>query len=224
MQPRSINKKMIKPANWVAQKLSQAKVRVKNADGENMNLTFIRAFITNPLATGSVLPSSKALSNEMASHINQTDNGIIIELGAGTGAVTEALLQSGVNPSNLIVIEYSKDMVKKLNKRFPDIQIIEGDAADLKKLLVLETKMISAVISSLPLKSLPKSLTFTILDQISQILPEGGKYIQYTYGFGKSGHNKLDNFNIKCSKRIWQNLPPASVDVLIKNTNSIMVY
>lgn len=181
------------------------------------HITFFKAFITNPCTTGSVIPSSKALSKEMASHVfNLERNEVVIELGAGTGVITEALLQSGIPHQNLIVIEYSPELVKKLRLHFPKINIIEGNATDLQQLLIHEKRKIKAVISSLPLRSLPKDLTDNILMQINHILPKGSKYIHYTYSFTQNRFDLLENYKLNRSKRVWFNLPPARVDVMTK--------
>lgn len=181
------------------------------------HITFLKAFIANPSVVGSVIPSSKALSKEMASHVfNIDEDEVVVELGAGTGVITEALLKSGIPHQNLIVIEYSPELVKKLRAHFPKINIIEGNANNLKRLLAQEKRTIKAVISSLPLRSLPRALTGSILEQISHILPKGSKYIQYTYSFTQNRFYLLDHYHLSCTKRVWFNIPPARVDVMTR--------
>ena len=212
------NKYITKSASWVSHKLKIANSLMNSDEDKNLNLAFLKAFIANPCAIGSVIPSSKALANEMASHACLSKNEIVLELGAGTGVITQAILASGIQPNNLIVIEYSPELVKKLRPLFPGVQIIEGDAGNLQKLLCHEKRPIKAVISSLPLRSLPKTLTNSILQQISQLLPEGGKYIQYTYSFTKNKFKPLSNCRLSLSKRIWMNFPPARIDVMTKHS------
>jgi phospholipid N-methyltransferase len=175
--------------------------------------SFLKALAHNPRETGAIFPSSPFLAKEMVSHIVQGRNGIVVELGAGTGAVTKALLQSGVDPHSIVAIESSSDLVKKLHHRFPQVQIIEGNAADLALLLATEKREIHTIISSLPLRSLPKSITQTILNQIDSMLSKQGRYIQFTYSFTQDPSFALANFKHILSKRIWLNLPPARVDV-----------
>lgn len=178
---------------------------------------FFKAFANNPRATGAIYPSSKNLVKEMVSYVLQEKEGVVIELGAGTGVVTEALLQSGIKPENIIAIEYSSALAKKLQVRFPAIQIIEGNAANLTMLLSSEKRKVNTIISSLPLRSLPLPITKAILEQINNVLALNGRYIQFTYSFKKDGFYSLINFKKILSKRIWMNLPPARVDVWIKN-------
>lgn len=178
--------------------------------------TFLKALILNPHATGAICPSSKHLAEEMVSHVRLDSHGIVVELGAGTGVVTEELLRSGMNPKKIIAIEYSHELVKKLRDRFPAMRIIEGNAADLTTLLGDNAHKVNTVISSLPLRSLPTSLAKSILEQIKTVLPENGRYIQFTYSFRQNKFTPLQNFKQIYSKRIWLNIPPARVDVWVK--------
>ncbi len=175
--------------------------------------SFLKALAHNPRATGAIFPSSPFLAKEMVSHIVQNHEDIVVELGAGTGAVTKALLQSGIDPNTIVAIESSSDLVKKLRHRFPAVQVIEGNAADLALLLATEKREVHTIISSLPLRSLPKPVTQSILNQIDSVLSKQGRYIQFTYSFTQDSSFALANFKHILSKRIWMNLPPARVDV-----------
>ncbi|MCD6039692.1 MAG: ribosomal adenine dimethylase [Gammaproteobacteria bacterium] len=175
--------------------------------------SFLKALLHNPRETGAIFPSSRFLAKEMAAHVLQNQEGVVVELGAGTGVVTKALLQSGIQPQNIIVVESSKSMVKKLQRCFPTIQIIEGDAAELTTLLAHEKREIHTILSSLPLRSLPKATTQSILKQINTLLSSRGRYIQFTYSFTQDQFFSPPHFQHIVSKRIWMNLPPARVDV-----------
>ncbi len=177
---------------------------------------FLKNFILNPRTTGSIFPSSKHLANEMVSHALKNKHGIILELGGGTGVVTESLLQHGISPEDIVVVECSAEFVKKLKSDFPQIKIINGNAENLMLLLANEKRNINVIISSLPLRSLPKSTARLILDQIKNILAVNGKYIQFTYSFRKDHFYSLIGYRHVMSKRVWLNLPPARVDVWTK--------
>jgi phosphatidylethanolamine/phosphatidyl-N-methylethanolamine N-methyltransferase len=186
---------------------------ILNLKAKNIMYSFLKALVHNPREIGALFPSSPFLAKEMAGHAIKNREGVVVELGAGTGVVTKALLQSGVRADNIIVIESSSDMVKKLRRRFPTIQIIEGNAADLLTLLAFEKREVHTVISSLPLRSLRKSTTKSILQQINTLLSKEGRYIQFTYSFYEDQFFSLANFQRIISKRIWMNLPPARVEV-----------
>src|SRR3546814_8261456 len=100
----------------------------------------------------------------MALEVPRADDGLVIELGGGTGVITQALLDQGVAPEKLMVIEYSNQFVQKLRTRFSNLNIVHGNAADLCQ-LVPQNQKVSAIVSSLPLCSLPAPMTRLILQQ-----------------------------------------------------------
>lgn len=177
--------------------------------------SFLKALIINPRETGAVLPSSRFLAKEMVSHVVHRED-LVLELGAGTGVITQALIDNGISPDNIVVIETSNELVKSLRDHFPALNIIEGNAAQVTTLLTNEVHGINTIVSSLPLRSLPKSITHSILKEIEVILPIGGRYIQYTYGLKQHQYEMDDHWEKVYSKRIWLNVPPARVDVWVK--------
>lgn len=174
---------------------------------------FLREAIKHPSTVGALLPSSKRLANALAQQIpTATTSGLILELGAGTGAITAALLQRKIPEHELIVIEQSAKLAEHLTWRFPNINVIQGDAGHLNQLLDVATP-IQAIVSSLPLRSLPSNIIKKIGAQINQVLQKNGLFIQYTYSlWGKplapSSHLKLIH-----RQWVWRNLPPARIDV-----------
>lgn len=176
-------------------------------------LTFLKLWLKNPLRMGAIAPSSKYLAQEMAAHIPINSSGIILELGPGTGAVTRALLQAGISPEKLVVLEYSSVLAKNLRKSFPGVRVIEGNAINLVSLLEDENRKISSIVSSLPLRSFSKMTTLAILEQITFLLTPGSKFVQFTYSFRQNRFAALTHYRQVVSRRIWRNLPPARVDV-----------
>ncbi|GAG27969.1 unnamed protein product, partial [marine sediment metagenome] len=96
---------------------------------------FFREIFTNPSSVGAVLPSSKSLANHIASQVPNHSDGIVLELGAGTGVVTQALLDQGVPEERIVVVEISNSLAKFLRRRFPKVNIVQGDASNLIQLL-----------------------------------------------------------------------------------------
>lgn len=179
---------------------------------------FTRELLTNPRAVGAACPSSVQLARAMARHVDPDTQGLVLELGAGTGRVTEALLARGIAPERLIVVERSEKLVHHLHKRFPQLRVIEGDACQLKKLLGKDFQHISHVVSSLPLRSLPRPVVHGITAQLDRLLLQDAVLIQFTYDLSGKGLVRLGNTPAKrfirvSSQIIWQNLPPARVDV-----------
>lgn len=178
---------------------------------------FVRELMMNPRAVGAAFPSSRTLARAMARCVPNCMDGIVVELGAGTGAITAALLERRIPLNRVVVIERSSKLVRLLKKRFPDLCIINGDAQFLDQLLDQHfgkaTHPVDVLVSSLPLRSLPKSVVQAIEVQLEQVLSKNGRFIQFTYDL-RSDHSGPFRSFTKCgSKIVWRNFPPARVDV-----------
>lgn len=172
---------------------------------------FGREILDNPRSVGAICPSSPGLARRMASLVDHT-TGKIVELGGGTGAVTAALLAHGVVPQQLIVVEQSAKLSALLGNRFPGITVINGDAARLAELLGPESGKVSAIVSSLPLRSLAPVAVREILVQLERVLQDDGLFIQYTYSHRDHRAKLSRHFNSVHSSIVWGNLPPARID------------
>ena len=173
---------------------------------------FVLTWLNSPLKTGSVTPSGKALANAMALAVDPAISGDIIELGPGTGPVTEALIARGIAEERLILVEYDKDFCELLRARFPKARVIEGDAYAITK--TLEGHLngpAAAVVSSLPLVTRPDDECITLLREAFALLGSGAPFVQFTYGLVSPVPTKTGGFTAKASKRVWKNLPPAQV-------------
>jgi len=71
----------------------------------------------------------------MASYVDVKTNDPIIELGPGTGPVTQALLARGIAPKRLFLVEYEHRFCHLLSERYPGVNIIQGDAYSLRDTL-----------------------------------------------------------------------------------------
>ncbi|WP_228124582.1 class I SAM-dependent methyltransferase [Glaciimonas soli] len=171
---------------------------------------FAQEFFNKPRALGAVWPSSDRLAWRMAAHVPENGHGLVIELGGGTGAVTKALLERGIAVERLLVIERSPLFVQHLRQRFPHVTIVLGDAAQLADLLPANTH-IDAIVSSLPLRSLPTHEAKAILAQWQRALAARGILIQFTYDLRAMHNRVLVDFVERASDIVWANFPPARV-------------
>ena len=96
---------------------------------------FIAAWLRAPFKVGALMPSSRALARALAKRVDITRPGLVIELGAGTGVVTQALLEAGIAPKKLLVIEREPKLHSILEAQFPGLNIICGDAQHLSRVL-----------------------------------------------------------------------------------------
>jgi phosphatidylethanolamine/phosphatidyl-N-methylethanolamine N-methyltransferase len=173
---------------------------------------FFRSFTEKPLQLGSVTPSSRYLSRAVAGYVDPRDSGPVIEIGAGTGPVTEALIRRGIPESRLVLLEYSSDFCDILRRRFPAATVVQGDAFALARTLdgVLGEKA-SAVICGMPIIMHPEAVRLDLLRQAFSLLKPGAPFIQFTYSVVSPIPLKDAFFTAKASPRIWRNVPPARV-------------
>ncbi len=178
---------------------------------------FIRNWLEKPLVTGAVAPSGPALARMMARYVDPAIDGPIVELGPGTGPVTEALIERGVPQSRLILIEYSKDFADMLRERFPGARVVQGDAYNMRETLAgVLTSKAAATVSSLPLLNKPGGERLSLLQQAFGLMQYGGPFIQFTYGAASPMPVRKTGFAVEKSPRVWKNLPPARVWVYRK--------
>ena len=173
---------------------------------------FLKSWLVNPLKTGAVSPSGKDLARAMAEPLDLDIPGDIVELGPGTGPVTEALLNRGVAPERLSVIEFNPDFCTLLRKRFPGIRVIEGDAYAMGRTLAGHISgPLAAVVSSLPLITRPDVERVRLLRDALGMMHPDAPFVQFTYGPASPVPLKGLPVRAEPSKRIWMNLPPARV-------------
>jgi phospholipid N-methyltransferase len=173
-------------------------------------VAFLAPLLLHPRRVGAVCPSGQPLARRMAALIPDAP-GLVVEIGAGTGAVTRAILDRGIGRDRLLVIEYSPFFCRLLRDRFPGLTIIQGDAADLASYLP-EGTPISAIVSSLPLMSLPESARAGAIAQILSAVRNSGCIIQFTYALWKVSPFLLAGCRSDTRAIILRNLPPARVE------------
>ena len=179
---------------------------------------FIRSWLDKPLATGAVLPSGKFLARTMAGYVDIDIPGPVVELGPGTGAVTEALVNRGVDPARLMLVEFNPVFCRLLRSRYPQATVVQGDAYSLKRLLQnLLRQPAAAVVSGLPLLTKPLRTRLRLINDAFAVLRPDAPFIQFTYSMTTPPIPKgLSRVETEASERIWMNLPPARVWVYRK--------
>ncbi len=178
-------------------------------------LRFFLHWLRRPGRIGAVVPSGPALAAALAAEIDTEVPGAVVELGPGTGRVTRALLEAGVEPSQLVAIERNASFCKLLRERFPEVRIVSGEARALKPLLQQAgVGPVKAVASSLPLLSMTSGERRAVLSQIAAVLGAEGVLVQYTYGPAAPVPPELGaELGLIGERTNWvlANLPPAAV-------------
>lgn len=167
---------------------------------------------------GAVMPSSRVLARTMAHYVDIERDGPVIELGPGTGAITSALIERGVDQKKLVLVEYNPGFCALLRDRYPHATVVQGDAYTLRDTLwnVLGTPA-SAVVSGLPLVTRPMLTRLRLIRDAFALLAPGAPFIQFTYSVVPPIPKSLPGVSTEASERIWMNLPPARVWVYRKH-------
>ena len=178
---------------------------------------FLRSWIEKPLHMGAVMPSGKLLARTMAQYVDVDSKGPVIELGPGTGAITNALIEHGVDQKRLVLVEYNPGFCALLRDRYPHAKVVQGDAYALRDSLgeVLNAPA-SAVVSGLPLVTKPMLTRLKLIRDAFLALAPGAPFVQFTYSVAPPIPKSLPGVSTEASERIWMNLPPARVWVYRK--------
>ena len=178
---------------------------------------FLRSWIEKPLHVGAVMPSGKLLARTMAQYVDIESAGPVIELGPGTGAITNALIERGVDQKRLVLVEYNPSFCALLRDRYPHAKVVQGDAYRLRDSLweVLAVPA-SAVVSGLPLVTKPMLTRLKLIRDSFMALAPGAPFVQFTYSVAPPIPKSLPGVSTEASERIWMNLPPARVWVYRK--------
>ncbi len=185
--------------------------RLRSSD----EVQFFLQWLRRPGRLGAVVPSSPALAAALAAEIDTRAPGAVVELGPGTGRVTEALLAAGVAPETLVAVEREALFCALLAERFPEVRVVRGDARSLEFLLKQAgVGPVKAIVSSLPLLNISNADRRRVLTQAVAALGPDGVLVQYTYGPAAPVPSELRaQVGLQGERAGWvlANLPPAAV-------------
>jgi phosphatidylethanolamine/phosphatidyl-N-methylethanolamine N-methyltransferase len=180
------------------------------------HLHFLRGLIARPKNVGAIAPSSPGLARAIARQIDPAVPGPVLELGPGTGVVTEALIERGIAPERITAIEYDPDFAALVARRFSKARVVRGDAFDFAHALGLsDGDRFAAIVSGLPLLNHPPERRHALIENILAHLAPGAPYIQFSYGLQPPIPAPAGT-TVKRAALILMNLPPARVWVYRK--------
>ncbi len=185
-----------------------------------MSFVLIRHFLKNPTTVGTVWPSSNALCKQLICDINLENAQSVVELGPGTGVVTQQIIANMHENAHFFAIELNEAICDNFRKKLPEVKIYNDSAANLKTLLEHEgLSHADCIVSGLPWASLPMAVQKEIMDAVVECLVPGGYFTTFAYLQGtllpaaRKFRKQLDNHfsRVEKSSVIWRNLPPAFV-------------
>jgi len=185
--------------------------------------TFFRQWLRRPLSTAAVSPSSRFLAQRIVTALPEGAERVI-ELGAGTGTFTRALLDSGIKPANLLAVEFNPELHSYLGGRFPDIHLVRADARDLARVEEVSRFVaqgpVQAIVSGLGLLSMTRQMQHSVLAGAFELLPADGTLIQFTYGPRVPvAAEVLRELGLRASQHSFTllNLPPARIYIFSRS-------
>lgn len=173
---------------------------------------FFKKLVQNPKSVGSIAPSSRHLGNFMGNLIRPGEK--VIELGAGTGGLTPALIETGIDSKNLALLELDLDMHRLLESKFPNLLVMHGDAQHLPSLIrdhAPHMESVDVIVSGIPMMNLSFVEQSQIVHACFELLGENGRFIQFTYGPLSPLPSKKLGLKAKRLGYVLQNMPPAMV-------------
>jgi phosphatidylethanolamine/phosphatidyl-N-methylethanolamine N-methyltransferase len=174
--------------------------------------SFFKCWLQDPFQVASVVPSSRALAKLMATDVHAGAR--VVELGAGTGTLTQALLERGVRASDLYLVEQNDSFASILRMRFPGAAVVHADAQALPGQLAALAGRVDFVVSGLPILWFNKQKKTRILAGAFALLRPRGAYHQFTYlGRPPVGNRLMASLGLKATLlgMTAANLPPAFV-------------
>jgi phosphatidylethanolamine/phosphatidyl-N-methylethanolamine N-methyltransferase len=156
--------------------------RIKSLPRDKQAMLFLKQYLRQPRDVGSVIPSGAQLTDLMIRALAAPKEGRIVELGPGTGALTKALIASGIAASRLFLVERNAEFANYLHGTFPDCAIWTGDAQDFPALLAARGEgKVQRIVSGLPLRSMDDGIRRDIAMAVGAALSPGGRLVQFTY-------------------------------------------
>ncbi len=175
-------------------------------------IRFFRTWATSPLKMGAISPTGRSLCRLMVKHAQPRPDGYVLELGPGTGVVTESLLEAGIPPERIVSIEYDRAFYDLLKERFPKVNVIHGDALDLRTTLGKFSEItFSAVLSGVPLLTLTKEKRLRYVESALDYVEPSGNMTQLSYALKPPQEPVAGSFTVEKSNWVTLNIPPGRV-------------
>ena len=176
-------------------------------------LLFARNFFANPRGVGSVIPSSRRLTQRLLAAVDWSAARTIVEYGPGTGVVTRALLARMAPEARLFAFETNGEFVAYLRRSISDprLTVIDGSAETVAAVLAAAgLAHCDAAVSSLPFSIMPPRVRLRIVAATAGVLVPGAPLVGYQYSTRWVGELRraFDHVSIRFEPRNW---PPAFV-------------
>jgi phosphatidylethanolamine/phosphatidyl-N-methylethanolamine N-methyltransferase len=175
-------------------------------------IRFFKGWQRDKKGVGALLPTSAITARRMASVIDTSSGLPVLELGAGTGVITKAILERGVAPHNLVSIEYASHFCDLLRKRFSGVDVRNGNVFELDTVLAdRRGQIFDSVISAVPMLSFPLERRIALMKALLSRIPRGRPVVQITHGPMSPLPAMPEIYTIAHFDFVMRNLPPAQL-------------
>ncbi|MGJ6967407.1 class I SAM-dependent methyltransferase [Streptosporangium sp. G11] len=189
---------------------------VADVSGET---SLLREFLRSPLLTATVAPSSRWLAAQMVVPIPERGEPMVVELGPGTGAFTQVIQDRLGGRGRHLAVELNPRLAGLLDRRFPEVEVVHADAADLPRLMAERGLSADVVVSGLPWVAFRPVRGVRLLPLVAGSLSADGVFTQFAYRWTRWAPPAREHLRdlrttfeeVLLSRTVWRNLPPALV-------------
>ncbi len=185
---------------------------MSQVEGVKETELFFRQWLRSPKSMGSIIPSSMALARAVTRAVDWEPGQTVVELGAGTGAISQGLLEKGMPSEALMMIELDEQLYDYLRNRFKGVRVVHGDATRLAEIVAEQgVEQVGTVVSGLPMVNMPFDFKQAIVGQSCKSLMPGGSLLQYSYSPLSPIPAKKLGVKAELVRFVLRNVPPATV-------------
>lgn len=148
------------------------------------SLLFARTFLKHPVMLGSVLPSSRYLTDHVVSQVNWREVRTAVEYGPGVGTFTAHILRRMPPEARLVAIESNAEFAQYLRSALPDsrLSVVHGSAVAVEQILErLALGEADCIISGIPFSTMPQTTREAVLRSSHKVLRPGGSFVAFQF-------------------------------------------
>jgi phospholipid N-methyltransferase len=186
----------------------------------NDSALFLGQFLRAPTSIGAIAPSSQRLAAAVCAPLPERGEPTVVELGPGTGPFTQEIQRRLAGRGHHLAVELNGPMAKILAERFPKVDVVQGDAAELPRLLTERgLHQADVVVSGLPWAAFPDGLQRGLLSAVTSVMNPSGAFTTFSYihaiplararRFRALLANRFEE--VVAGRTVWRNAPPAFV-------------
>ncbi|MBI5093110.1 MAG: methyltransferase domain-containing protein [Candidatus Hydrogenedentes bacterium] len=192
---------------------------------ESETLRFLKEFIAAPALVGAIAASSPGLAESVTEIAGVSRSSVVVEFGPGTGAITGAIVDKLQRDATFVAMEVSEKFVQATRKRFPGVNVVHDSAVNTGKYLSeLGASHCDCIVSGLPWSTFNPDLQQDLLNATYNVLRPGGRFATFMYLMSPAlpaGRRFIRQLkarfgNVKVSRPVWLNLPPAVVISVVR--------